>query len=115
MGVKMLEQRVLSLFDILGPIMIGPSSNHVAGAVRIGKMARMIFGEEPTEVGLRFYGPLALTYKGQKTDLAILAGLLEMDVDDERTIKSLEIASKKILNLAFILKLIQKKTPIPWK
>lgn len=43
--------------------MIGPSSNHVAGAVRIGRIARMIFGEEPSAVSLRFYGPLAETYK----------------------------------------------------
>ena len=60
----MLDQRALSLFDIFGPIMIGPSSNHVAGAVRIGRIARMIFGEEPSVVSLRFYGPLAETYKG---------------------------------------------------
>jgi len=107
----MLGRRVLSLFDILGPIMIGPSSNHVAGAVRIGKMARMIFGEEPSEVGLRFYGPLALTYKGQKTDLAILAGLLEMDVDDERIIKSLEIASKKNIEFSVHTQADSKKDP----
>lgn len=107
----MLEQRVLSLFDILGPIMVGPSSNHVAGAVRIGKMARMIFCEEPTEVGLRFYGPLAMTYKGQKTDLAILAGLLEMDVDDERTIKSLEVASKKNIKFSVHTQAYSKKDP----
>ncbi len=96
----MSEKRVLSLFDILGPIMIGPSSNHVAGAVRIGRMARMIFGQEPSEVILKFYGPLAETYKGQKTDVAIVAGLLEMDVDNEGISKSLEIAKKKNIEIA---------------
>jgi len=105
------NQRVLSLFDILGPIMIGPSSNHVAGAVRIGKMARMIFGEEPSEVDLRFYGSLAETYKGQRTDLATLAGLLDVDVDDERIMKSLEIANKKNIKFGVHTQADSKKDP----
>ena len=107
----MLDQRVLSVFDILGPIMIGPSSNHVAGAVRIGRIARMIFGEEPSDVSLNFYGSLAKTYKGQKTDLAILAGLMEMDVDDERIKKSLEIARKKNIKVSVHTQTYSKKDP----
>jgi len=58
------NQRTLSIFDILGPIMIGPSSNHTGGANRIGQIARMILGEEPTDVSFYFYGSMAETYKG---------------------------------------------------
>ena len=109
--VKMLDQRALSLFDILGPIMIGPSSNHVAGAVRIGRIARMIFGQEPSAVSLRFYGSLAENYKGHRTDLAIIAGLLEMDVDDGRITKSLEIAHKKNIKITVHTQVYSKKDP----
>jgi L-serine dehydratase len=107
----MSDIRLLSLFDILGPIMIGPSSNHVAGAVRIGRIARMIFGQEPSEVVLKFYGPLAETYKGQKSDVAIIAGLLQMDVDDQRIPKSLEIAHKKKIKIIVHTKALSQKDP----
>ena len=84
------NQRVLSIFDILGPIMIGPSSNHTAGAVRIGKIARMILGEEPTKINLYFYGSLAETYRGHMTDAAVVAGLLGMEVDDQKIKESVQ-------------------------
>ena len=93
------NQRVLSIFDILGPIMIGPSSNHTAGAVRIGKIARMILGEEPICVNLYFYGSLAETYKGHMTDSAVVAGLLGMEVDDNKIKESLLIANNRNINL----------------
>ncbi len=71
-----------SIFDILGPIMTGPSSSHTAGAVRIGKMARNVAGGDIRSVIITFYGPLSKTYKGHFTDSGVVAGLLGMEVDD---------------------------------
>ncbi|NLZ66328.1 MAG: L-serine ammonia-lyase, iron-sulfur-dependent, subunit beta [Clostridiaceae bacterium] len=65
-----------SIFDIIGPIMIGPSSSHTAGAVRIGLASRAIFGEMPENVQITFFGSFAHTYKGHGTDLALIGGLL---------------------------------------
>ena len=106
-----LNKRVLSIFDILGPIMIGPSSNHTAGAVRIGKIARMILGEEPVCINLYFYGSLAETYKGHITDAAVVAGLLGMEVDDNRIKKSLLIANDRHINIKIYTQLLSDKNP----
>ena len=65
-----------SLFDVIGPIMIGPSSSHTAGAVRIGLAARSLFGELPDSGDITLYGSFAHTYKGHGTDLALVAGLM---------------------------------------
>ena len=73
-----------NVFDLLGPIMVGPSSSHTAGAVRLGGMARKILGEEPVEGTIFLHGSFAKTGKGHGTDLALLAGLLGMSPDDER-------------------------------
>lgn len=83
------------VFDIIGPIMIGPSSSHTAGAVRIGLMARKILGEEPMEAEICFHGSFAQTYRGHGTDKAIIAGILGFEADDERIKKSLDIADKQ--------------------
>lgn len=88
-------QSAMSIFDVLGPVMIGPSSSHTAGAARIGKMGRQILGEEPTAIGLRFYGSLAATYKGHMTDTAVVAGLLGMEVDDPLLPTALAIARQR--------------------
>jgi len=105
------NQRVLSIFDILGPIMVGPSSNHTAGAVRIGKIARMIFGEEPVCVNLYFYGSLSETYKGHMTDAAVIAGLLGMEVDDIRIKESLLIANNRHIKIKIYTQLLSDKNP----
>lgn len=73
-----------SLFDIIGPIMVGPSSSHTAGAVRIGLAARSIFGQRPDRVTLTLYGSFAHTYKGHGTDLALIAGLLGCSTESEK-------------------------------
>ena len=73
-----------SIFDIIGPVMIGPSSSHTAGASRLAKMARYIFQTQPARVDMTLYGSFAKTYKGHGTDKALLAGLLGMNADDER-------------------------------
>ena len=66
---------MLQAFDIIGPIMIGPSSSHTAGAVRIGKYARSILGGTPVKAHIRFSGSFAKTYKGHGTDKAVIAGI----------------------------------------
>ncbi|MDR1605731.1 MAG: L-serine ammonia-lyase, iron-sulfur-dependent subunit beta [Streptococcaceae bacterium] len=83
-----------SVFDIIGPVMIGPSSSHTAGAVRIGKIVHSIFGEKPTEVTFHLYQSFAKTYQGHGTDLALVAGVLGMDTDDPRIPQALELADK---------------------
>lgn len=73
-----------SVFDIIGPVMIGPSSSHTAGAARIGRVARSLFRREPRRIVVSFYGSFAETYKGHGTDVAIIGGLLDFDTFDER-------------------------------
>ncbi|KAF5062173.1 L-serine ammonia-lyase, iron-sulfur-dependent subunit beta [Acetobacterium wieringae] len=92
----------MNVFDIIGPIMVGPSSSHTAGAVRIGKIARAVSGGQPTMVTIELYGSFAQTYKGHGTDKAIIAGLLGMAPDDERIKDSLELA--RDLGMAFKFK-----------
>ncbi|SDC40002.1 L-serine ammonia-lyase, iron-sulfur-dependent subunit beta [Shouchella lonarensis] len=73
-----------TVFDIIGPVMIGPSSSHTAGAVRIGKVARTLFAETPQSAGIYFYGSFAKTYRGHGTDVAVIGGLLDYETNDER-------------------------------
>ncbi len=84
-----------SVFDIIGPVMIGPSSSHTAGAVRIGKIVSSIFGDKPTEVEFQLYNSFAKTYRGHGTDVALVAGILGMDTDDPRIPDSLDIARER--------------------
>ncbi|MFS1664183.1 L-serine ammonia-lyase, iron-sulfur-dependent subunit beta [Streptococcus sp. zg-JUN1979] len=84
-----------SVFDIIGPVMIGPSSSHTAGAVRIGKIVAAIFGEEASEVEFQLYNSFAKTYRGHGTDVALVAGILGMDTDDPNIPKALDIAHEK--------------------
>ena len=90
-----------NVFDLLGPIMVGPSSSHTAGAVRLGVMARKILGEEPVEGTIILHGSFAKTGKGHGTNLALVAGLLGMNPDDERIPDSLKIAKERGLNFSF--------------
>lgn len=83
-----------SVFDIIGPVMIGPSSSHTAGAVRIGKIVHAIFGEKPTEVNFHLYQSFAKTYRGHGTDLALVAGILGMETNDARIPQSLALAEE---------------------
>ncbi|MCE5169220.1 L-serine ammonia-lyase, iron-sulfur-dependent subunit beta [Paenibacillus profundus] len=73
-----------SVFDIIGPIMVGPSSSHTAGAAKIGRLARSIFGRQPKRVHISLYGSFAETYKGHATDVALIAGVLDYDTNDPR-------------------------------
>ncbi|NRD78837.1 L-serine ammonia-lyase, iron-sulfur-dependent, subunit beta [Bacillus sp. BRMEA1] len=91
-----------SVFDIIGPVMIGPSSSHTAGAARIGRVARSLFGREPKWANISLYGSFAETYKGHGTDVAIVGGLLDFDTDDTRIIDAIKIAEERGMKLRFI-------------
>lgn len=88
----------MNLFDILGPIMVGPSSSHTAGAVRIGYIAGKLLGEPVAEAQIGLHGSFASTGKGHGTDRALIAGLLGMQPDDERIPNSFTIAREAGMN-----------------
>lgn len=92
----------VGVFDILGPIMIGPSSSHTAGAARLGKVARSVAGDEVIKVTFYLHGSFAKTYKGHGTDRALVAGILGMEPSDKRLRNSLEIAKEKGLKFDFV-------------
>lgn len=91
-----------SVFDIIGPVMIGPSSSHTAGAARIGKAARNLFGKQPTWATIHLYESFAKTYKGHGTDFALVGGLLNYDPDDARMRNALETANNLGIEVDFI-------------
>lgn len=91
-----------SVFDIIGPVMVGPSSSHTAGAVRIGRLARALFGREPQHIRLHFYGSFAKTFKGHATDVAALAGVLGLEMDDPRIPEAKAIAKNKGITVEYI-------------
>lgn len=82
----------MNIFEILGPVMVGPSSSHTAGAVRIGYVCRKLMGEKIVTADIELYGSFLLTGKGHGTPQAIVAGLLGMTPDDARIPDSFEIA-----------------------
>ena len=84
-----------NIFDILGPVMVGPSSSHTAGAARIGLIARQLFGRQPERAKVYLHGSFAATGKGHGTDKALIAGLLGMLPDDMRIPQSCEIAKEE--------------------
>lgn len=91
-----------SIFDIVGPVMIGPSSSHTAGAARLGKMARYILHDKPVHVRMTLYGSFAKTYKGHGTNKALVAGLLGYEADDARIPTAFEEAQKEGLSYEFV-------------
>ena len=91
----------VGVFDILGPIMVGPSSSHTAGAARLGKVARAVAGADIEEVTFYLHGSFAKTYKGHGTDRALVAGILGMEPSDLRLRDSLEIARELGLKIDF--------------
>lgn len=93
--------RDYGVFDILGPIMIGPSSSHTAGAARLAKVASIIAGGKIKKVEFLLHGSFAQTYKGHGTDKALVAGILNMDPWDENLKRSFNIAEEKGIELKF--------------
>lgn len=92
----------LSAFDIIGPVMIGPSSSHTAGACRIGNLAREIVDNKLKKVKIYFHGSFKETYKGHGTDKAIIGGLLGLKTDDSKIKNSFQLAEEKGLSFEFL-------------
>ncbi len=90
-----------SIFDMIGPVMIGPSSSHTAGVVRIARAAVKILGRVPEEAEIIFYNSFARTYEGHGSDRAILAGLMDFETDDKRIKEAIEIATNSGLKFHF--------------
>ena len=91
----------MDIFDISGPVMVGPSSSHTAGAVRIGYISQRLMGEQISKAEILLYGSFLDTGKGHGTNKAIVAGLLGMKPDDMRIPESLDIAKKRGIEITF--------------
>jgi len=95
------EKRFISAFDAIGPIMVGPSSSHTAGAVRLGLMGHALLGCTPQHALIRLHGSFAQTGRGHGTDRAIIAGLLGLDTADRRIRLSHALAADCGLTFSF--------------
>ena len=91
----------MNLIDIIGPVMIGPSSSHTAGAVRLGLLAASILGGQPVKAEINLHGSFAETYQGHGTDMALLAGLMGWMPDDERIPEAAKYAEENGLAYTF--------------
>ncbi|MCX8113183.1 MAG: L-serine ammonia-lyase, iron-sulfur-dependent subunit beta [Bacteroidia bacterium] len=96
-----MSQEPSGIFDMLGPIMIGPSSSHTAGVVRIARVVHFLLGGVPDEAEILFYNSFAMTYKGHGSDKAVLAGLMGFAVDDERIRDAIALADELKLRYTF--------------
>ena len=90
-----------NVLDVIGPVMIGPSSSHTAGACRLGRIARALLGAEPVRASVTLYGSFAKTYRGHGTDRALVAGILGLATDDGHLRESLELARERGVDVAF--------------
>jgi L-serine dehydratase len=90
-----------SLFDMIGPVMIGPSSSHTAGVVRIARAAIKLLGAIPSDAEITFYNSFARTYEGHGSDLAVIGGLLDMKTDDKEIKRSFDVAKERGLKYKF--------------
>ena len=89
----------MNIFDIMGPVMVGPSSSHTAGAARIGLITRRLLGSQPVSARLLLHGSFAATGKGHGTDRALVAGLLGMAPDDPRIPRAFALAREAGMEL----------------
>lgn len=93
----------ISVFDVIGPNMIGPSSSHTAGACSMALLTRKVFGEEPKKVTFTLYGSFAETYRGHGTDKALLGGTLGFSPDDVRIRDAFTLAKEAGLEFEYIV------------
>ncbi len=91
----------ISVFDVIGPNMVGPSSSHTAGAASIALLTKKMIGEEVRRIKFTLYGSFAKTYKGHGTDRALVGGILGFETDDERIRDSFELAREAGLDFVF--------------
>ena len=90
----------MNVFDILGPVMIGPSSSHTAGAARIGRITLALLGAPAVKADIFLHGSFAKTYKGHGTDKALIAGIMGMATDDSRIRRAPELAREQGLEVS---------------
>lgn len=105
------ENTRMNIFDIMGPVMVGPSSSHTAGAVKIGYISRRLLGEELASAKILLYGSFLTTGKGHGTRKALVAGLLGMKTDDIRIPEALEIAERAGIEVEFGEALLKEAHP----
>ena len=94
----------MNIFEVVGPVMVGPSSSHTAGAVRIGNVCRKLVGEPVVDADILLHGSFLATGRGHGTDRALVAGLLGLDVADPRIPESFALAEKAGMTFEGILR-----------
>ncbi len=95
------HDRKISILDVMGPVMVGPSSSHTAGAARLGRVAREVLDEDPVEVHFFLHPPLAATYRGHGSDFALVGGSIGLNVDDPRIPEAIRIAEQMGVKVEF--------------
>jgi L-serine dehydratase len=95
------HDRHVSILDVMGPVMVGPSSSHTAGTARLGRVAHEILDEDPVAVRFYLHPPLAATYRGHGSDFALVGGAIGLNVDDPRIPEAIRIAEQLGLNVEF--------------
>src|SRR2546430_16403057 len=88
------HDRKVSILDVMGRVMVGPSSSHTAGTARLGRVAREILDEDPVEAHFFLHPPLAATYRGHGSDFALAGGAIGLNVDDPRIPEAIRIAEQ---------------------
>ena len=95
------HDRKVSILDVMGPVMVGPSSSHTAGTARLGRVAREILDEDPATVRFFLHPPLAATYRGHGSDFALVGGAIGLNVDDPRIPEAIRIAEQMGVEVEF--------------
>jgi len=95
------HDRKVSILDVMGPVMVGPSSSHTAGTARLGRVVREILDEDPVAVRFFLHPPLAATYRGHGSDFALVGGAIGLNVDDPRIPEAIRIAEQMEVDVAF--------------
>ena len=95
------HDRKVSILDVMGPVMVGPSSSHTAGTARLGRVAREILDGDPTAVRFFLHPPLAATYRGHGSDFALVGGAIGLNVDDPRIPEAIRIAEQMGVEIQF--------------
>lgn len=95
------HDRKVSILDVMGPVMVGPSSSHTAGTARLGRVAREILDDDPVAVHFYLHPPLAATYRGHGSDFALVGGSIGLNVDDPRIPEAIRIAEQMDVTVEF--------------
>lgn len=95
------HDRTVSILDVMGPVMVGPSSSHTAGTARLGRVAREILDQDPVAVRFFLHPPLAATYRGHGSDFALVGGAIGLNVDDPRIPEAIRIAEQMGVEVEF--------------